>query len=145
MSGAPSSSGGAYPNFTITRKKLKDGFLEQAGAEFGPWIEDLIGESLPSPGQSDLLEALKGGEVLCKLVNKILLLTGTGEPVKWKAPTTPFFAVENIKLFLRGCGKIGLKSSVCIIFFHLNNIDFFSFFFLFFIFIFLFFLNVGGL
>jgi len=96
------------PNFTYSRKKLKESFLEQAGIDYGPWLEAVLGDKLPSPGAADLLETLRGGDILCKVLNKIT----QADPVKFKPPTTMFFAVENVKMFLKGCSKVGLKEQV---------------------------------
>lgn len=113
----------SYPNYTITRRKLKDDYLEQAGAEYGTWLEFMLGESLPAPGAADLLESLKGGDALCKIVNRIMqdYAPPGAHVVKWKPPTTPFIAVENIRGFLKACSKIGLN----------DNVSFLSLFFFF--------------
>ncbi|KAL9638794.1 MAG: hypothetical protein Q9164_001324 [Protoblastenia rupestris] len=70
-------------------------YTPQAANEVRMWIEDALGERL-KPG--DLLEALKDGVGLCKLVN---LAAPPG--VRFKDSSMPFVQMENISHFLRGC------------------------------------------
>ncbi|KAJ6017530.1 hypothetical protein N7451_000909 [Penicillium sp. IBT 35674x] len=70
-------------------------YTPQAAAEVRDWIEDVLREKLPSP---DLLEGLKDGVALCKLVN---LAVSPG--VKYKQSSMPFVQMENISHFLRAC------------------------------------------
>ncbi|KAL2045270.1 hypothetical protein N7G274_002353 [Stereocaulon virgatum] len=70
-------------------------YTPQAANEVRTWIEDVLGERL-APG--DLLEALKDGTALCKLVN-LAALPG----VKFKESTMPFVQMENISHFLHAC------------------------------------------
>lgn len=68
-------------------------YTPQAAAEVRSWIEEVLRESLP-PG--DLLEALKDGVALCRLLN---LAVSPG--VKYKQSRMPFVQMENISHFLR--------------------------------------------
>ncbi|KAL5359492.1 hypothetical protein BJX96DRAFT_58554 [Aspergillus floccosus] len=70
-------------------------YTPQAAAEVRDWIEDVLQERLPS---GDLLEALKDGVALCRLVN---LAVSPG--VKYKESSMPFVQMENISHFLRAC------------------------------------------
>ncbi|KAL8823423.1 MAG: hypothetical protein Q9191_005874, partial [Dirinaria sp. TL-2023a] len=71
-------------------------YTPQAADEVRRWIQDVLGEPLPS---GDLLDALKDGIALCKLVN-----LATGPPgVKFKESSMPFVQMENISHFLRAC------------------------------------------
>ncbi|KAJ5169716.1 uncharacterized protein N7500_002499 [Penicillium coprophilum] len=70
-------------------------YTPQAAAEVRDWIEEVLHEKLAS---SDLLEGLKDGVALCKLVN---LVVSPG--VKYKQLSAPFVQMENISHFLRAC------------------------------------------
>ncbi|CAG8356270.1 unnamed protein product [Penicillium salamii] len=70
-------------------------YTPQAAAEVRDWIEEMLQEKLPSP---DLLEGLKSGIALCRLVN---LAVSPG--VKFKQLSAPFVQMENISHFLRAC------------------------------------------
>ncbi|KIX01261.1 uncharacterized protein Z518_08986 [Rhinocladiella mackenziei CBS 650.93] len=77
------------------RKLRLDRYTPGAAKEVRTWIEDTLGERLP-PG--DLMDALKDGVALCKLVN---LAVSPG--VKYKQSNMPFVQMENISHFLRAC------------------------------------------
>ncbi|KAK5277445.1 calponin, partial [Exophiala xenobiotica] len=77
------------------RKLRLDRYTPGAAKEVRGWIEDTLGERLP-PG--DLMDALKDGVALCKLVN---LAVSPG--VKYKQSNMPFVQMENISHFLRAC------------------------------------------
>ncbi|KAL4780288.1 hypothetical protein BJX76DRAFT_50557 [Aspergillus varians] len=70
-------------------------YTPQAAAEVRSWIEEVLRERLPS---GDLLEALKDGVALCRLLN---LAVSPG--VKYKQSSMPFVQMENISHFLRAC------------------------------------------
>ncbi|KAJ5544710.1 hypothetical protein N7535_006902 [Penicillium sp. DV-2018c] len=70
-------------------------YTPQAAAEVRNWIEEVLHEELSSP---DLLEGLKDGIALCKLIN---LAVSPG--VKYKTLSAPFVQMENISHFLRAC------------------------------------------
>ncbi|KAF3770198.1 hypothetical protein M406DRAFT_33303, partial [Cryphonectria parasitica EP155] len=78
------------------RKMRLDKYTPAAANEVRSWIEGILGERLP-PG--DLLESLKDGVALCKLVNLALPPPG----VKFKTSAMPFVQMENISHFLRAC------------------------------------------
>ncbi|KAF2812067.1 uncharacterized protein BDZ99DRAFT_568818 [Mytilinidion resinicola] len=71
-------------------------YTPQAANEVRTWIEDILGERLPA---GDLLEALKDGTALCKLVNLAVPSPG----IRFKKSPMPFIQMENISHFLRAC------------------------------------------
>lgn len=84
-------------------KKLRLGrYTPQAANEVRSWIEGILGDRLP-PG--DLLDALKDGTALCRLVN--LAVPNPG--VKFKKSAMPFIQMENISHFLRACEQAPLN------------------------------------
>ncbi|CRG87449.1 Transgelin [Talaromyces islandicus] len=70
-------------------------YTPQAANEVREWIEETLRQNL-APG--DLLDALKDGVALCKLIN---LAVSPG--VKYKESSMPFVQMENISHFLRAC------------------------------------------
>ncbi|KAI1769979.1 hypothetical protein F4818DRAFT_434453 [Hypoxylon cercidicola] len=78
------------------RKMRLDKYTPSAANEARSWIEGVLGSRLPS---NDLLDGLKDGVALCKLVN-----LAVGPPgVKFKQSAMPFIQMENISHFLRAC------------------------------------------
>ncbi|KAK4639358.1 calponin [Podospora bellae-mahoneyi] len=78
------------------RRLRLEKYTPAAANEAKQWIESVIGETLPG---KDLLEGLKDGVALCKLVNLAI-----GPPgVKFKKSAMPFVQMENISHFLRAC------------------------------------------
>lgn len=71
-------------------------YTPQAANEARTWIEETLGEKL-RPG--DLLEVLRDGVALCKLVNLIIPYPG----IKYKTISMPFIQMENISHFLKAC------------------------------------------
>ncbi|KAI5273350.1 hypothetical protein E4T47_03477 [Aureobasidium subglaciale] len=72
-------------------------YTPQAANEIRSWIEQTLGETLPS---GDLLrDVLKDGVVLCRLANLALPAPG----IKFKKSAMPFVQMENISHFLRAC------------------------------------------
>lgn len=84
-----------------------DRYTPQLAKKTSQWIESILGEHLASP---DLLEALKDGTVLCKLVNLL-----TPDALRFKISSMPFVQMENISHFLRACQSppIGLAAYDC--------------------------------
>ncbi|KAJ6446416.1 rRNA-processing protein EFG1 [Purpureocillium lavendulum] len=90
------------------RQMRLDKYTPAAANEARKWIEETLGERLPS---SDLLEGLKDGVALCKYVarppaRKTLPLVNRAVPppgVKFKQSAMPFVQMENISHFLRAC------------------------------------------
>ncbi|KAK2605472.1 hypothetical protein N8I77_008306 [Diaporthe amygdali] len=77
-------------------KRLRlEKYTPAAANEARAWIEGILGQRL----SGDLLESLKDGVALCKLVNLVLPPPG----VKFKASAMPFVQMENISHFLRAC------------------------------------------
>ncbi|KAI8627348.1 hypothetical protein F5Y19DRAFT_176229 [Xylariaceae sp. FL1651] len=78
------------------RKMRLDKYTPAAANEARSWIEGVLGSRLSS---GDLLDGLKDGVALCKLVN-----LATGPPgVRFKQSAMPFVQMENISHFLRAC------------------------------------------
>ncbi|KAK0711030.1 hypothetical protein B0H67DRAFT_516837 [Lasiosphaeris hirsuta] len=78
------------------RKLRLDKYTPAAANEARLWVEGILGQRLPS---NDLLEALKDGVALCKLIN-----LAVGPPgVRFKQSAMPFVQMENISHFLRAC------------------------------------------
>ncbi|KAI0128714.1 hypothetical protein BJ170DRAFT_594548 [Xylariales sp. AK1849] len=78
------------------RKMRLDKYTPREANEARSWIEGILGERLPG---GDLLEALKDGVALCKMVNLAVGAPG----VKFKQSAMPFVQMENISHFLRAC------------------------------------------
>ncbi|KAI9653951.1 MAG: hypothetical protein M1831_005636 [Alyxoria varia] len=78
------------------RQLRMERYTPSASNEVKTWIEETLGERLP--GQ-DLLEGLKDGVALCKLVNMLLPPPG----IKYKSSSMPFHQMENISQFLQAC------------------------------------------
>ncbi|KND95209.1 Transgelin [Tolypocladium ophioglossoides CBS 100239] len=78
------------------RQMRLDKYTDAAANEARAWIEEILGTKLPS---LDLLEGLKDGVALCKLVNLAVPPPG----VKFKQSAMPFVQMENISHFLRAC------------------------------------------
>ncbi|OTB04992.1 hypothetical protein M426DRAFT_320300 [Hypoxylon sp. CI-4A] len=78
------------------RKLRLEKYTPAAANEARSWIENALGTRLPS---NDLLDGLKDGVALCKLIN-----LAVGPPgVKFKQSAMPFIQMENISHFLRAC------------------------------------------
>ncbi|KAI9758958.1 MAG: hypothetical protein M4579_002698 [Chaenotheca gracillima] len=73
-------------------------YTPQAANEIREWIELSLGEKLAA---GDLLDALKDGAALCKLVNLAAPTAG----IKFKKSTMPFVQMENISHFLNAIQK----------------------------------------
>lgn len=102
------------------RKMRLEKYTPAAANEARTWIEDILGENLPS---SDLLEGLRDGVALCRYVPFLATLTVaitnaalTPHPLsrlanlalpppglRFKQSAMPFVQMENISLFLRAC------------------------------------------
>ncbi|KAI3399385.1 hypothetical protein diail_7112 [Diaporthe ilicicola] len=77
-------------------KRLRlEKYTPAAANEARAWIEGILGLRL----SGDLLESLKDGVALCKLVNLAVPPPG----VKFKTSAMPFVQMENISHFLRAC------------------------------------------
>ncbi|XP_057707979.1 LIM domain only protein 7-like isoform X2 [Corythoichthys intestinalis] len=68
------------------------------------WIEDVTGKSF---GSSDFRAALENGVLLCDLINQIQ----PGIIKKLNRHCTPIAGLDNINVFLKACGKLGLNES----------------------------------
>ncbi|KAM9968543.1 hypothetical protein ACTFIW_007693 [Dictyostelium discoideum] len=78
----------------------------QTEIELIKWIEKVIGEKLKFP--DDLIESLRSGIVLCKLLNS--LIPGTIKNIN-TARDTALHHMENIGLYLKACWIVGIQSS----------------------------------
>ncbi|XP_077570071.1 LIM and calponin homology domains-containing protein 1-like [Stigmatopora nigra] len=68
------------------------------------WIEEVTGKSF---GCSDFRAGLENGLLLCDLVNQLK----PGIIKKLNRPSTPIAGLDNINVFLKACGKLGLNES----------------------------------
>ncbi|KAJ2971597.1 hypothetical protein NQ176_g7612 [Zarea fungicola] len=78
------------------RKMRLDKYTPAAANEALRWVEESLGEKLSS---SDLLDGLRDGVALCKLINLVIPPPG----IKFKQSAMPFVQMENISHFLRAC------------------------------------------
>jgi len=79
----------------------RDPELEQ---KLGEWVATVIGEPLEYP--DDIIQSLKSGIVLCKLVNKLQ----PGIIPKYNTRRIPLLEMENIGLYLKACWELGVPS-----------------------------------
>ncbi|KAJ9615001.1 calponin [Cladophialophora chaetospira] len=82
------------------RKLRLERYTPGAAKEVRQWIESTLGERL-APG--DLMEALRDGVALCKLVNMAVATNISG--VRYKESNMPFVQMENIAQFLTACER----------------------------------------
>ncbi|XP_061619547.1 LIM domain only protein 7-like isoform X4 [Phyllopteryx taeniolatus] len=68
------------------------------------WIEEVTGKSF---GCSDFRAALENGVLLCDLINQLK----PGIIKKLNRLSTPIAGLDNINVFLKACGKLGLNES----------------------------------
>ncbi|XP_077375630.1 LIM domain only protein 7b isoform X2 [Festucalex cinctus] len=68
------------------------------------WIEEVTGKSF---GCSDFRAALENGVLLCDLINQLK----PGIIKKLNRLATPIAGLDNINVFLKACGKLGLNES----------------------------------
>ena len=77
------------------RNMRLDKYTPKRATEARKWIEEAVGPL----NSGDLLDALKDGSALCKLIN---LALGPNS-VRYKESAMPFVQMENISHFLRAC------------------------------------------
>ncbi|XP_042316714.1 LOW QUALITY PROTEIN: LIM domain only protein 7 [Sceloporus undulatus] len=77
---------------------------EGAFAEAQRWVEAVTGKSF---GSKDFRAALENGVLLCDLINKIK----PGIIKKINRLSTPIAGLDNINVFLKACGNLGLKEA----------------------------------
>ncbi|KAM9825676.1 uncharacterized protein ACBT44_006254 isoform 2-T2 [Syngnathus typhle] len=68
------------------------------------WIEEVTGKRF---GCSDFRAALENGVLLCDLINQLK----PGIIKKLNRQATPIAGLDNINVFLKACGKVGLNES----------------------------------
>ncbi|PWA19011.1 hypothetical protein CCH79_00005011 [Gambusia affinis] len=77
----------------------KDAFTEAQR-----WIEEVTGKSF---GCSDFRSALENGVLLCDLINQLK----PGIIKRMNRLSTPIAGLDNVNVFLKACGKLGLNES----------------------------------
>ncbi|KAK9366065.1 calponin [Lipomyces kononenkoae] len=79
----------------------KSKYDAKSAAEAKAWIENILGENF---GSEELMDILKDGVILCRLVNVIT----PSANLKYKTSRMPFVQMENISMFLRAAASLGL-------------------------------------
>ncbi|KAM4744709.1 LIM domain only protein 7-like isoform 2-T2 [Anableps anableps] len=77
---------------------------EDAFTEAQRWIEEVTGKSF---GCSDFRSALENGVLLCNLINQLK----PGIIKRMNRLSTPIAGLDNVNVFLKACGKLGLNES----------------------------------
>ncbi|XP_069495251.1 LIM domain only protein 7 isoform X3 [Ambystoma mexicanum] len=77
---------------------------EPAFTEAQRWLEEVTGKRF---GERDFRSALENGLLLIELINKIK----PGIIKKTNRLSTPIAGLDNINVFLKACGKLGLKDA----------------------------------
>ncbi|KAM6950209.1 LOW QUALITY PROTEIN: LIM domain only protein 7-like [Lycodopsis pacificus] len=77
---------------------------EDAFNEAQRWIEEVTGKSF---GCNDFRAALENGVLLCDLINRLK----PGIIKKVNRLSTPIAGLDNVNVFLKACGKVGLNVS----------------------------------
>jgi len=85
-------------------RKMQDKRDIQFEKELIKWIEEVIGEKLEF--QDDIIESLRSGIVLCKVLN--VLQPGT---IKINKKGIAMMEMENIQLYLKAVSKLGVPSA----------------------------------
>uniref|UniRef100_A0A3P9L2H6 LIM domain 7b n=1 Tax=Oryzias latipes TaxID=8090 RepID=A0A3P9L2H6_ORYLA len=75
-----------------------------AFSEAQRWIEEVTGKSF---GCSDFRAALENGILLCDLINQLK----PGIIKRMNRLSTPIAGLDNVNVFLKACGKLGLNES----------------------------------
>ncbi|XP_035390570.1 LIM domain only protein 7b isoform X4 [Electrophorus electricus] len=83
---------------------LSAGSCETAFAEARRWLEVVTGKTF---GSSNFRSALENGVLLCDLINKLK----PGIIRRVNRLSTPMAGLDNVNVFLRACGKLGLNHS----------------------------------
>ncbi|CAI5655485.1 unnamed protein product [Oreochromis niloticus] len=77
---------------------------EEAYSEAQSWIEAVTKKKF---GSKDFRSALENGVLLCELINKIK----PGVVKRVNRLPTPIAGLDNLNVFLKACGKLGLKEA----------------------------------
>ncbi|XP_035992039.1 LIM domain only protein 7b isoform X3 [Fundulus heteroclitus] len=77
---------------------------EDAFTETQRWIQEVTGKSF---GCSDFRAALENGVLLCDLINQLK----PGIIKRVNRLSTPIAGLDNVNVFLKACGKLGLNES----------------------------------
>lgn len=96
-------------------RRLNSKYDPYSEAEAIEWVNQLTGDNVPS-GRENVAAALKNGQILIKLVNKVY--EGTAQlppdavrikkPFKVNTMTAPFKQMENIQTFLNAAAAYGV-------------------------------------
>ncbi|XP_039601295.1 LIM domain only protein 7 isoform X11 [Polypterus senegalus] len=85
-------------------REHSDVSCDVAFVEAQRWLEEVTRKKF---GNNDFRAALEDGVLLCELVNKIK----PGTIKKVNRLSTPIAGLDNINVFLKACGKLGLKEA----------------------------------
>ncbi|XP_051783267.1 LIM domain only protein 7 isoform X13 [Erpetoichthys calabaricus] len=85
-------------------REHSDVSCDVAFVEAQRWLEEVTRRTF---GNNDFRAALEDGVLLCELVNKIK----PGTIKKVNRLSTPIAGLDNINVFLKACGKLGLKEA----------------------------------
>nr|XP_033806079.1 LIM domain only protein 7 isoform X11 [Geotrypetes seraphini] len=88
----------------MDRRENVDPDCDSAFAEAQRWVEEVTGKSFEN---KDFRSALENGVLLSDLINKIK----PGIIKKINRLSTPIAGLDNINVFLKACGKLGLKEA----------------------------------
>lgn len=97
--------GGGYGMDAELADKISAKYDKSMEIEACEWINSITGESVAE----NFGEALKSGEILCCLINKIR----PGTVKKVNKMKMPFMQMENISKFLQGCRAAGVADHDC--------------------------------
>jgi len=86
-------------------KKMEAKRDPQLEITIGSWIIDVTKEKLEYP--DDIIESLRSGIILCKLVNTIQ----PGTIPRYNTRRIPLLEMENIGLYLKGVWQLGVPSA----------------------------------
>ncbi|KAF0026666.1 hypothetical protein F2P81_021403 [Scophthalmus maximus] len=100
---APPVQLGSYVSVMEWREQSAVG-CDEAYLEAQRWIEAVTKKNF---GSSDFRSALENGVLLCDLINKIR----PGIIKRVNRLPTPIAGLDNLNVFLRACGKLGLKDA----------------------------------
>uniref|UniRef100_UPI00398E684C calponin-1 isoform X2 n=1 Tax=Pristiophorus japonicus TaxID=55135 RepID=UPI00398E684C len=95
------NKGPAYGLSAEVNRKIAQKYDPQKDEDIRRWIEDVTGATLPD----NLMESLKNGVILCKLINKLQ----PGSVTKISDSPQNWHQLENIGNFIKAITKYGVK------------------------------------